>query len=58
LLERVNEFQNQEFPAPPVSFPAWRLNTSARTSIRRKMIESASILDAANVAKIILAASE
>jgi hypothetical protein len=58
LLERVNEFQNYEFPAPPVSSPAGGLNTRARTSIRRKMIESALILDAANVAKTILASSE
>jgi hypothetical protein len=54
----VNEFQNYEFPAPPVSSPAGGLNTRARTSIRRKMIESALILDAANVAKTILASSE
>jgi hypothetical protein len=58
LLERVNEFQNYEFPASPVSSPAGRLNTSARTSIRRKMVEILSILAATNVAKIILVTGE
>jgi hypothetical protein len=58
LLKRVHELQNHEFPAPPVSSPAGGLNTSARASIRREMIESTSILDVANAAKTILAISE
>jgi hypothetical protein len=58
LVERANESQNYEFPALPASSPAGGLNTSARTSIRRKMAESALILDAANVGNAILADSE
>jgi hypothetical protein len=44
-------FKTMKFPALPASSPAARVNTSARTSIRGKMIETALILAAANVAK-------
>jgi hypothetical protein len=58
LLERGHEFENYKFPAPPVSSPAGRLNTSGPIFIRWKVIESAPILGAAIVPKIILAGDE